>query len=65
MAVSLHEVDMDKPIDWRDRLVLASDPMTNDLGRMDAEEATEALEYIQSLEATLRNEAHKSEPPND
>lgn len=41
---------MDKRLDWRDRLLLASDPMTNDLGQMDADDASEALEYIQALE---------------
>lgn len=42
---------MDKPPDWRDRLLLASDPITNDLGQMDVDQAEEALRYIEALEA--------------
>ena len=45
--------EMDKPLNWRDRLSLASDPTTADLGRLDATEAVEALEYIEKLEGAL------------
>lgn len=64
MTLRVYEVDldhMDKPLDWRDRLLLASDPMTNDLGGMDADEATEALDYIKSLEETVKNIVHTVE----
>jgi hypothetical protein len=42
--------DMSRPLNWRDRLHLAADPLTNDLGEISPEDAAEALEYIESLE---------------
>lgn len=38
---------------WRDRLYLASDELTNDLGYMHCDDAELALEYIEGLERKL------------
>lgn len=60
MSLAIYRVGpdhMDRPLDWRDRLLLASDPICNDLGQLDPSDAAEALEYIEQLEAAL----HKKE----
>lgn len=49
---------LNKPLDWRDRLHLLSDPATAYLADLSPEHATEALEYIEKAEAE-RDEAKR------
>ena len=43
------EKEQNRPLNWLDRLRLAADPLTHDLGELSPEDAQEALDYIESL----------------